>query len=263
MEQVIYDQTADNKLTEIDVFGVKINPLTKEDFLYIIQNGIKSGKRISQFGVNSDTINTIVRNEEYKQLINKADLIHIDGMSVLWALRLFGYSVPERVATPDLADDVLALADREKMKVFLFGAKEEVLILCRQNIEKRYPNLDIVGSRNGYYSPGEVNSIYNQINLAAPDILFLGMSSPQKELFYTSCGNNLKALYILGVGGFFDILSGIIKRAPLWMQKTGFEWLFRLIQEPKRLWKRYLIGIFQFLWLTTKEKFRRTFKKNK
>lgn len=222
-----------------------------------IESSIKNGLQTAQFGVNSATINDIVRNEEFRHIINGADLVHIDGMSVVWALRSFGYSVSERVATPDLADDILALANREKMSLFLFGAKESVLSLCRSNIEKRYPDIRIAGSRNGYYEPEEEQSIFNLINEAKPDILLLGMSSPKKELFFESYKHQLKAHYILGVGGYFDILAGIIKRAPRWMQDTGLEWLFRLLQEPRRLWKRYLIGIHQFFWLVVREKFKR------
>jgi N-acetylglucosaminyldiphosphoundecaprenol N-acetyl-beta-D-mannosaminyltransferase len=211
--------------------------------------------------VNSATINDIVRNDDFRNVLNSADLVHIDGMSVVWALRSFGYSVPERVATPDLADSVLEMADRERMSLFLFGAKEEVLDLCRKNIEKKYPNIKIAGIRDGYYSVDDEKFIFKQINEANPDILLLGMSSPKKELFFESYRHKLNAKYILGVGGYFDIISGKISRAPQWMQNTGLEWVYRLIQEPRRLWKRYLIGIFQFLWLSTKEKFRRTFKK--
>ncbi|MHC1733019.1 MAG: WecB/TagA/CpsF family glycosyltransferase [Bacteroidales bacterium] len=250
-------------LKQIDIFDIKINPLSRTDFLTIVESAIKEGKQIAQFGVNSATINDINRSEEFRTTINKADLVHIDGMSVVWALRSFGYSVPERVATPDLADGVLEMADREKMSLFLFGAKETILTLCKQRIEENYPNIRIVGIRNGYYKADEENDIFKMINDLKPDILFLGMSSPKKELFFESYRNNLNARYILGVGGYFDIVSGLIKRAPRWMQNTGLEWFFRLMQEPRRLWKRYLIGIHQFFWLVTKEKFRRIFIKGK
>lgn len=105
--------------------------------------------------------------------------------------------------------------------------------------------------------------IFKMINNANPDILLLGMSSPRKELFYDKYRHELNVRYILGVGGYFDIMSGLLRRAPQWMQNAGLEWLFRLMQEPKRLWKRYLIGIFQFFWLVIKKKFRRAFSRKK
>lgn len=250
-------------IAAVNIFNIRINPLRREEFLVMIEEGIKAGRQIAQFGVNSATINDINKNEEFRQTINNADLVHIDGMSVVWALRSFGYSVPERVATPDLADDILAMANREGMSIFLFGAKESILKLCLENILIKYPNIIISGSRNGYYKPEEEQEIFNLINRANPDILLLGMSSPKKELFFESYRHKLAARYILGVGGYFDIMSGLIRRAPHWMQDTGLEWLFRLMQEPRRLWKRYLIGIFQFFWLVTKEKFRRFNKRNR
>ncbi len=250
-------------LEEISIFNMRINALKIAEFLNIIERGIRDRKQIAQFGVNSATINDIVRNEDFRQTINSADLVHIDGMSVVWALRSFGFFIPERVATPDLADGVLALADREKLRVFLFGAREDILIRCRQNIEQKYPGLIIAGCRNGYYNLEEEKGIFDLINESRPDILFLGMSSPRKELFYDSYRHRLDAGYILGVGGYFDIMAGMIKRAPVWMQNAGLEWLFRLMQEPRRLWKRYLIGIFQFFWLVIQEKFRRAFNRKK
>jgi N-acetylglucosaminyldiphosphoundecaprenol N-acetyl-beta-D-mannosaminyltransferase len=246
-------------IEEVSIFNIRINPLRRFEFLAIIESAIRNGRQLAQFGVNSATINDIVRNVEFRHTINSADLVHIDGMSVVWALRSFGYKIPERVATPDLADDILAMAERERMSIFLFGAQENILSLCRKNIEKKFPNIVIAGSRNGYYNPEEEKGIFDLINNASPDILFLGMSSPKKELFFESYRHKLEAKYILGVGGYFDIMSGLIRRAPRWMQDTGLEWLFRLIQEPRRLWKRYLIGIFQFFWLVIKEKFRRAF----
>ena len=257
MASAVKDLIQNGDIKVINIFNIKIHPLRRTEFLSIIESGIKSGRQIAQFGVNSATINDIVRNEEFRHIINSADLVHIDGMSVVWALRSFSYSVPERVATPDLADGILAMADREEMSVFLFGAKEATLSLCRKNIEKKYPHLKIAGSRNGYYLPEEEESIFNIINEASPDILLLGMSSPKKELFFESYRHKIRARYILGVGGYFDILSGQIKRAPRWMQNSGMEWFFRLLQEPRRLWKRYLIGIHQFFWLVTREKFRK------
>lgn len=256
MSPVSKNSFQDSGLDTITIFNIKINPLRKAEFLSIIESGIKEGRQIAQFGVNSATINDIARNEEFRHIINNADMVHIDGMSVVWALRFFRYSVPERVATPDLADEILAMADREALSVFLFGAKEATLSICRKNIEKKYPRLKIAGSRNGYYKPEEEESIFNIINEASPDILLLGMSSPKKELFFESYRHKIRARYILGVGGYFDILSGKIKRAPMWMQESGLEWFFRLMQEPRRLWKRYLIGINQFFLLVLRERFK-------
>jgi N-acetylglucosaminyldiphosphoundecaprenol N-acetyl-beta-D-mannosaminyltransferase len=241
-------------MEEINIFGIEIHPLRRSAFLSIIKSSIDSGSRITQVGVNSATVNELVRNPEFRQAINDADLVHIDGMSVVWALRHLGHKVPERIATPDLADDILKLAETENYSIFLLGAKEQIIEACRINLGNKFPSLKIVGSQHGYFKPEEEDAIVERINYSQPDILYIGMSSPKKELFFEKYKGHLKTKYILGVGGYFDIVSGHLRRAPKWMQDRGLEWLFRLIQEPRRMWKRYLIGINQFLWLFLKMK---------
>ena len=244
-------------MREIEFLNIKVNPLRRAEFLSIIKSALTKREKIVQFGVNSATINEIVVNEKMFKSVNSADLVSIDGMSVVWALRFLGYKIPERVATPDLADDVIAMAVKEKFSVFLFGSKEEVLSLCKKNLQKSYPLLIIAGSQNGYYDPDNEDSIVELINRADPDILLIGMSSSKKEIFTDKHRNQIKARYILGVGGYFDIVAGYTKRAPKWMQNIGLEWLFRFIQEPRRMWPRYTIGIFKFFGLVIREKFKK------
>lgn len=245
-------------MQEIKIFNIRIHPLQMSEFLSIIKSNIENGDQITQVGVNSATINDLVKNEELRRAVNNADLVHIDGMSVVWALRYLGYKVPERVATPDLADEVMKMAEKEKFSIFLLGAKETILLSCKENLLKTFPELEIAGCQNGYYMPEEEPLIVERINKVKPDILFIGMSSPKKELLFEKYRHTLNAKYILGVGGYFDIISGHLKRAPQWMQNIGMEWFFRLIQEPRRMWRRYLIGINQFLWTVLKIKFKRT-----
>ena len=241
-------------MNKILFFDIIINTLSKSEFLDIIEKNLENGNQIIQNGLNAASINGLVNNEELKQAYKNSDLINIDGMSVVWTLRFMGYNVPERVACPDLADDVLAMAEKNHFSVFLFGTKERNLLLCKKNLKKNYPNLRIAGCRNGYYREDEELTIINLINSANPDILFLGMPSPCKELFAEKYRHDLSVKYIFGVGGLFDILSGLKKRAPRWIQNIGMEWFYRFAQEPFRLWRRYLIGNFKFLLLVFKEK---------
>jgi N-acetylglucosaminyldiphosphoundecaprenol N-acetyl-beta-D-mannosaminyltransferase len=244
-------------MKEIEIFTIKVHPLRRSEFLSMIRSNLKNGIQTAQFGVNSATVNEIVRNQEYRRAICNADLVNIDGMSVVWALRFLGFKVPERIATPDLADEVIEMAEKEQFSVFLFGAKETILTSCLKRLQDTYPGLKIAGSQNGYYKKESEHLIVDMINDAKPDILLIGVSSPNKELFCEKYRHELNAKYILGVGGYFDILSGHTRRAPKWMQNAGLEWFFRLIQEPRRMWKRYLIGINKFLWLVIKEKIKK------
>ena len=244
-------------MKEIKIFKTKVHPLTKKEFLNIIENNLTENNRIIQNGINADSINKLFKNEDLNRAYNNSDLINIDGMSMVWALRFLGYSVPERVPCPDLAEDILILAEKKKYRIFLFGAEEQSLLLSIKNLNASFPDLCISGYRNGYYQPRDEYSIVEMINNAKPDILFLGMPSPQKELFVEKYKDQFKVKYFFGVGGFFDILSGKTKRAPMWMQKRGLEWLYRFIQEPRRMWFRYLIGNINFILLVLREKWRK------
>lgn len=241
-------------MDEILFLNIRIHPVPKSEFLRVIESNLKKGNQIVQNGLNSASINELEVNEELKQAYNNSDLINIDGMSVVWALRFLGYNVPERVACPDLADDILEMAEKNNFSVFLFGAKETNLLLCKKKLLGRFPNLIIAGILNGYYKENEELSIVAKINNAKPDILLLGMPSPRKELFVEKYRKNLNVKYIFGVGGLFDIISGLKKRAPQWIQNIGMEWGYRFAQEPNRMWRRYLIGNFKFIWLVFKEK---------
>jgi N-acetylglucosaminyldiphosphoundecaprenol N-acetyl-beta-D-mannosaminyltransferase len=244
-------------MEEIKIFNIRINPLKISEFLEIIEANIRDGGKLIQNGVNAASINELVKNEELVHAYTNSDLINIDGMSLVWSLRFLGYSVPERVACPDLADILLERAAKNNFKVFLFGAKEKSVMLSKEYLMQKFPDLLIVGHRNGYYGERDELDIVNLINSKNPDILFIGMPSPCKELFIEKYRNHLTVKYILGVGGYFDILSGRIKRAPKWMQNIGLEWSYRLLQEPTRMFYRYVIGNFNFIWIILKEKFRR------
>ncbi len=249
-------------MEQIEAFNIKFHPLTRTEFVKVIRKKIESGISLVQFGVNSATVVDIGQDDDYRRIINDADLVNIDGMAVVWALRLFGFSIPERVATPDLAHGILEMAATTGKSVYLLGAREAVIDSCVSSLHKKFPDLRIAGSRNGYFHPVEELSIVDQINDVHPDILLLGMSSPQKEYFISKYKYQLKTKYILGVGGYFDILAGNTRRAPGWMQVAGLEWLFRLIQEPKRMWKRYLIGNIRFMKIVFKESLNRKIKRS-
>jgi len=243
-------------MNQINAFNIKIHAATLSEFVSIIKQSLQQRKHLVQFGVNSATVNETRENEDFRRVINSADLLNIDGMSVVWALRCLGHKVPERVATPDLAEGVMAMAAENNFSVFLFGATDKVIPLCVENLKKVYPGMRVAGWRDGYYEAEEESTIIDQINQSGADILLIGISSPKKELLFDKYRDKLGAYYVLGVGGYFDILSGRTKRAPKWMQNRGLEWVFRLLQEPRRMWRRYLIGNNKFLWTLIREKSR-------
>jgi len=246
-----------NVVKEIKAFDLKINPLRRSDFLSLVSSNLEKRTQLVQNGINAASVIESAGNDQYRRALNGSDLVNIDGMSVVWALRFLRMKVPERVACPDLALDILKLAENKHYSVFLLGASEKNILLCRDGLKRMFPNLVIAGYQNGYFTSGNESDIVSKINQLNPDIMFLGMPSPKKELFVEKFRNELTVRYFLGVGGFFDIIAGNKKRAPEWMQKTGLEWLFRLSQDPFNLWKRYMVGNLKFIILVFRGKFKK------
>ncbi len=236
------------------IFNCPIDALTMKETVQIVDNVIKEGKHIHHAVVN---VAKIVKMQEDKELYNSivnADIINADGMPIVWASRLLGKPLPERVAGIDLMQELIKLAYNRKYKIFFFGAREEVVKKVVEKYSREYSPEIIAGYRNGYYSEEEEPLIAKQIAESGANILFVGISSPKKEKFLYKYKHILKNVnFIMGVGGSFDVIAGKIKRAPKWMQKCGLEWVYRLVQEPRRMWRRYLIGNTKFVILVIKE----------
>jgi len=182
-----------------------------------------------------------------------ADLTVADGMSVVWALRASGQPIPERVAGVDLMVRLLAAAEANALSVYFLGARKEVVAALAAWCRKRHPNLVIAGSRDGYFGASDHPAIVEEIRASQAHILFVGMPSPFKETWCEKHRERLNVPVIMGVGGSFDVLAGFIPRAPRWVQSVGFEWFWRLLMEPRKLWKRYLTTNSEFLWLAGRE----------
>jgi N-acetylglucosaminyldiphosphoundecaprenol N-acetyl-beta-D-mannosaminyltransferase len=185
------------------------------------------------------------------------DLLLADGQSVVWASRLLRRRVPERVAGVDLFERLLELAARDGRSIYLLGARADVLATLQERLGERFPALKIAGARDGYFSDAEASTVAADIADSRADMLFLGMTSPKKEIFLGDYGETLSVPVLHGVGGSFDILAGVTKRAPLLWQRLGLEWLYRVLQEPRRLWRRYFTTNATFIALVLRELVRR------
>ena len=188
----------------------------------------------------------------------QCEVMVADGQSVVWASRLLGRPLPERVAGIDLFEALLGLADRDSRKVYLLGARPEVVAEVARVVEQRYPRAKVVGSRDGYFTDAQAPQVAESIRRSGADMLFLGMVSPKKEIFVGTYGPTLGVPLVHGVGGSFDVLAGVTDRAPLSWQRAGMEWAYRLKQEPRRLARRYLTTNTAFLALTIQERVRPT-----
>ncbi len=187
--------------------------------------------------------------------VRACDIISIDGMGVVFGARMLGHDIPERVSGIDLFNNLLQRSAELKFPVYLLGAKEEVVGETRRRVEERYPDLIIAGHSNGYFWDDEAAVVKN-IRESGARLLFVAITSPKKENFINKWRDQLGVDFVMGVGGSFDVTAGKVKRAPKWMREYGLEWFYRVIQEPGRMWKRYLITNSVFLWLMIKAKVR-------
>ena len=244
------------KPERIELFKVPIDRLTMQETLHWVEFAINERKQISHAAVNAGKIVSMLRDPILYKSVVAADIISPDGMVIVWASKLFGKSLPERVSGIDLMENVLNLASQNGYKVFFFGAKEEIVQKVAQFYSKKYSDKVIAGFRNGYFEMSESEKIATQINSSGADILLVAITSPHKENFLYEHRELLRDVsFIMGVGGSFDVVSGSLKRAPNWMQNNGLEWLFRWVQEPRRLFKRYFWGNLEFAWIIIKEVF--------
>ena len=231
----------------IKVLGINIDPLTMRETVDAVERYVLGKRALHLMGVNADKINQCHTDEKIKKIVNDSGIINADGASVVLASKFLGTPVPERVAGIDLMQSLLELSNNKGYSVYFFGAKEEVLQDMLKAFKNDYPNLIVVGHRNGYFSADDEQDIQEDIRKKNPDFVFVGITSPKKEYIIQKFMDNGVNSVFMGVGGSFDVLSGHIQRAPLWMQKSNLEWLFRVANEPKRLFKRYFVGNVTFI----------------
>lgn len=237
--------------------GCKVDNLNMEETLGVVEGFIHAGTPHQHVVVNVDKIVKASRDPALRQIINDCDLINADGMPVVWASRLLGKPLKERVTGVDLFEALMAQAAKKGWRVYLLGAREEVVSGVARLYPARYPGLTIAGYRNGYWKPEEEAQVVEQIAAAKADILFVAISSPKKEAFLASYQAAMKIPFAMGVGGTFDVAVGLVKRAPVWMQNAGLEWFYRFLQEPWRMFRRYFIDDMAFVALFAREWVRR------
>jgi N-acetylglucosaminyldiphosphoundecaprenol N-acetyl-beta-D-mannosaminyltransferase len=224
----------------VNVLGCPITKLDLEGFVTRVEEFIASETPHYVAVVNVAKVVQMRSDKELERSVLSADLIGADGVPLVWVSRLFGTPLPGRVNGTDLMYRLLERANEKNYRIFFFGATEEALEKVLEVVRKQYPGVQIAGSQHGYFAAAEELAIVQKIRNAQPDILFIAFGTPKKELWVKKYMSAMGVPLIHGVGGSFDVLAGVIPRAPLWMQRAGLEWLFRLCQEPRRMWRRYL-----------------------
>ncbi|MBL7700542.1 MAG: WecB/TagA/CpsF family glycosyltransferase [Chitinophagaceae bacterium] len=240
----------------VDILGTPIDNMTMQQTLNLIENAIETKKSVSHTVVNAGKIVLMHQDAQLKQSVVTADIINADGQGVVWASRILGQPIVERVTGIDLMDNLVALAYRKKYKIFFFGAKDVVLNKVIEHYSNKYSPDIVAGYRNGYFKKSDERSIAQQIADSGAQMLFVAITSPIKENFLYENRDLLQHVnFTMGVGGSFDVIAGHVKRAPLWMQHSGLEWAYRVYQEPKRMFKRYMVGNWKFMTLVLRYRF--------
>lgn len=242
-------------MTRIKLLNSYVDNLTMSESLNKIELTIKKKIPTQHVVINANKINLMEKDPKLATIVNDSPLINADGFSILLAGKLLGKPIVERVTGIDLFMELLVLCEEKGYRPYFFGATQEVIEELLKIIREDYPNIEIAGFRNGYFEESNSLKIVQEINKTKADILFVAISSPKKEYWIHKYLKELGIPFVMGVGGSFDVLVGKTKRAPVIWQKSGMEWAYRFIQEPKRMAKRYLIGNSIFLFHILKAKF--------
>ena len=229
------------------ILNTYVNPVSKEETVQVVEQMIENRAPVQHVVINALKVNLMRKDEELRKIVNECPLINADGASILLAARLLKVPVKERVTGFDLFVRLVEEAADKHYKIYLFGAREEVVKKVKSNLEEKYPSLQIAGYRNGYFTEADEPEIVRDMAESGADMMFVAFSSPKKEYWIRKYLKQLNIPFVMGVGGSFDVIAGTTKRAPIWMQKCCMEWFYRFIQEPGRLWKRYLIGNISFI----------------
>ncbi len=239
------------------LFSIPIDAVTLEQALDRIDETIVRRGRLQVGVVNAAKIVNMRKNPLLRDSVLSSDLILADGVSVVWAGRLLRLPLPERVTGIDLMMGMFRRGQERGYRIFLLGATDAVLEEVSARLAREYPNVVQAGLENGYFTEAEEPSVAARIAAAAPDILLVAMTSPKKEKFIARWGDWMGVPICHGVGGSFDVYAGKVERAPERWQRLGLEWLYRLKQEPRRLWRRYLVTNTVFCALVVSEFFKR------
>jgi len=243
----------------INFFGINLDLLTVEETLKQISGFIDAKKPVQHVVVNVAKLVNAQSDESLKEIINSCPLVNVDGAGIILGAKFLGIDIPERVTGIDLMHKLIEYSAQKGYRVYFFGAEEAIVTKVVDIYKNKYPELAVAGYRNGYYSQDQEENIVSEIRDSKADILFVAMGSPKKEIFLSDYSEKMGVAFTMGVGGSFDVVAGKVKRAPEWMQALNSEWIFRLVQEPRRMWKRYAVTNSKFLNMLVKEFFRQKF----
>jgi N-acetylglucosaminyldiphosphoundecaprenol N-acetyl-beta-D-mannosaminyltransferase len=235
------------------VLGCPLDSLTLEDTVDVIDEAIAERRPLQHSALNAAKLVRIQSDETLRAAVAGSELVTADGQAIVWAGRLLGQAVPERVTGIDLFDALLARAVERSYGVYLLGSRPAVVERAAAEIRAAHPGIRLVGYRHGYFGRDEDEAVVEEIRNTQPDMLFVALETPVKETFLARYRERIGAPFVMGIGGSLDILAGERRRAPRLLQRLGLEWCYRLLQDPRRLARRYVVGNTLFILLVLRE----------
>ena len=214
----------------VNILGVDVDAVTMAEAVDVVRRAMDTRAGVMVATANAEMLMRATHDEELRRILNASALVVPDGAGTVWAARHLGHAMPERVAGYDLAQELLRCAPAEGRRVYFFGSAPGVAEKAKAKAEQLYPGIEIVGVRNGFFSPAD-NA---EIRAARPDLLLVALGVPKQEKWIAAHLAELDVPVAIGVGGTLDVMAGVMKRAPYWMQRAKLEWLFRGLMQPKR-----------------------------
>lgn len=249
-----YQDTAEHSNT-VNIFGLEFDNVMMNDAVRIVRNAIADVSKTTVFFVNPDCLNKIFVDTDYYRALKTSDYIFPDGIGINIACKILRDPLVENVNGTDLLPFLCEMCQEEGLSIYLLGAEPGIAEKMKDRLEEKYPGLRIAGAVHGFFDREmQSREVIEGINSARPDILLVAFGAPHQEKWLSRHKDEINAKVMMGVGGLFDFYAETIKRAPVWMREMGIEWIFRLIQEPGRMWRRYVIGNPLFIYRVLKWK---------
>ncbi|MGK0247668.1 MAG: N-acetylglucosaminyldiphosphoundecaprenol N-acetyl-beta-D-mannosaminyltransferase [Oleispira sp.] len=252
-------------MQRIEFLGSPMDSATMSETVALIAERIEKKDFLQHVVVNVAKLINMQKDKELAESVNACDLINIDGMGVVLGARFMGHDIPERVAGVDLFHNLLEMSVNKGFSIFLLGAEDEIVAKTVTKVKELHKGIQVAGYHHGYFFNGkegdDEEAVVKQIKESGARLLFVAITSPKKENFINKWQDQLGVDFVMGVGGTFDVVAGKVKRAPIWMQNYGLEWIYRVMQEPRRMWKRYAKTNSKFALLLIKEKWKALYSK--
>jgi N-acetylglucosaminyldiphosphoundecaprenol N-acetyl-beta-D-mannosaminyltransferase len=233
-----------NQFRTENLLGVRFHLVDKTPLLGFIAERLESKQKTNLFNINIYAMNLAYESMSFKRVINSGDLVFVDGYGVKLGAKIANVPTGQRLTPMDWIDDLFGLSAEKKAKIFILGDVDEELIAFQHELRKRHPGCELVGYHHGFFDrkSAENDQVVDIINQSGADILLVGMSMPIQETWISDNSAKLQPTIRMATGAMHRVYTGRISRAPKWVTDNGFEWLYRFCMEPKKTWKRYLLG---------------------